>query len=193
MYLPTSYERSCNVWIQDEDKYMEGSDPMDYAGQFFVGDNYSILNLGKFTQGQKIRVRVTISNDDNEAFWKEQLFYSFDYDTFSADCAALQQNVLDVTKFEDTYLEGTVTSDSSDKVLFTTIPYENGWTIKVNGKTVTPGKSLDSLITIPLEQGENVITMKFSPSYWKLSIIISIFGLLVLIVIFLLSTKRARL
>ncbi|WP_295210114.1 YfhO family protein [Ruminococcus sp.] len=192
MYLPTSYERSCNVWIQDEDKYMEGSDPMDYAGQFFVGDNYSILNLGKFTQGQKIRVRVTISNDDNEAFWKEQLFYSFDYDTFSADCAALQQNVLDVTKFEDTYLEGTVTSDSSDKVLFTTIPYENGWTIKVNGKTVTPGKSLDSLITIPLEQGENVITMKFSPSYWKLSIIISIFGLLVLIVIFLFEYKKGK-
>ena len=51
MYLPTKYERSCNVWIQDEDDYMDGSEPMEYAGQFFVGDNYSIMNLGKFYEG----------------------------------------------------------------------------------------------------------------------------------------------
>lgn len=52
MYLPTKYERSCNVWIQDEDDYMDGSEPMEYAGQFFVGDNYSIMNLGKFYEGR---------------------------------------------------------------------------------------------------------------------------------------------
>ena len=66
-----------------------------------------------------------------------------------------------------TYLEGTVNAENDGSVLFTTIPYENGWTITVNGKKVTAEKSLDSLITIPLEQGENKITMKFSPDYWK--------------------------
>ena len=52
MYLPTKYERSCNIWIQKEDEYLEGTTAMEYAGQFFVGDNYSILNLGKFYQDE---------------------------------------------------------------------------------------------------------------------------------------------
>ena len=51
----------------------------------------------------------------------------------------------------------------------------------MNGKKVTAEKSLDSLITIPLEQGENKITMKFSPDYWKVSLIITGFGVALLV------------
>ncbi len=46
----------------------------------------------------------------------------------------MQKNVLEVTSFKDTYLEGTVNAEKDGSVLFTTIPYENGWTITVNGK-----------------------------------------------------------
>lgn len=191
MYLPTSYERSCNVWIQNEDDYMDGSEPMDYAGQFFVGDNYSILNLGKFLEGDEIRIRITVANDENEAFWKDQLFYSFDYDKFSQTCAEMQSSVLNVTKFEDTYLEGTVNA-AEGQVLFTTVPYENGWTVTVNGQKVETEKSLDSMITIPLSAGENKITMKFSPDYWKISLVITGFGLTVLIIIFLFEFRNGR-
>lgn len=192
MYLPTKYERSCNVWIQDEDDYIDGSEPMEYAGQFFVGDNYSIMNLGKFYEGQELRIRITVANDDNEAYWKDQLFYTFDYDSFAQTCADMQKNVLEVTSFKDTYLEGTVNAENDGSVLFTTIPYENGWTITVNGKKVTAEKSLDSLITIPLEQGENKITMKFSPDYWKVSLIITGFGVALLVLIFLFEYKRGK-
>lgn len=192
MYLPTKYERNCNIWIQNEDEYVEGENQMNYAGQFFVGDNYSILNLGKFIQGQQIRVRVTISNDEKEAFWSDQQFYTFSYDEFAADCAELQKKSWNVTKFDDRYLEGTVNAVSGEEVLFTTIPYENGWTIKVNGKTVEPIKSLDSLITIPLDAGENKVTMEFSPNYWKFSIVISIFGLLLAAFVFLLEYKKGK-
>ena len=103
----------------------------------------------------------------------------------------LQKNVLEVTSFKDTYLEGTVNAENDGSVLFTTIPYENGWTITVNGKKVTAEKSLDSLITIPLEQGENKITMKFSPDYWKVSLIITGFGVALLVLIFLFESVRA--
>jgi uncharacterized membrane protein YfhO len=192
MYLPTSYERSCNIWYIDEEQYQSGETSMNYAGQFFVGDNYSIMNLGKFTEGQEIRIRVTISNDDNEAYWSDQLFYTFDYDTFSETCAQLQQSSLEITDFDDTSLEGTVTAENDGDLLFTTIPYEEGWTIKVNGETVDPTVTLDSLIAIPLESGENTITMKFSPNYWKFSIVITLMGILVFAVIFMFEYKKGK-
>ncbi|WP_243113048.1 YfhO family protein [Ruminococcus sp. Marseille-P6503] len=193
MYLPTKYERSCNVWIQKENEYLEGTSAMEYAGQFFVGDNYSILNLGKFYQDEDIRIRITVANDDNEAFWSEALFYSFDMKAFEAADAQLQERVWNVTRHEDTYVEGTCTAESGEEVLFTTIPYENGWIVKVNGKEADIGKSLDSLITIPLEKGENVITMEFAPNYFTAAKIISVCGLIIIVLIFMFEYKNGRL
>ena len=193
MYLPTKYERSCNVWVQDEDEYIEAESNMDYAGQFFEGDNYSIMNLGKFYKDQEVRIRITIVNDDNEAYWSDQFFYTFDTEGFEKACNEIKKNSLKITEFDDTYLEGTVNSENSEDVLLTTIPYENGWKIKVNGKTVTPQKSLNSLITIPLEKGENKITMKFSPSYWKSSVLISICGFMLMLIVFLVEYKNGKL
>jgi hypothetical protein len=36
MFLPTTYERNCNIWVQDEKIYQQQQSPMDFAGQFFV-------------------------------------------------------------------------------------------------------------------------------------------------------------
>lgn len=193
MYLPTKYERSCNVWIQKESEYSDGSNEMDYAGQFFEGDNYAIMNLGKFESGEKIRVRITIDNEDNATYWLDTLFYSFNMEQFENDAAILQQRSWNVTKHEGNYVEGTITADSEDQVLFTTIPQENGWIVKVNGKEVETSTSLDCLITVPLEKGENTVTMEFSPSYFTLAIIASLCGLAALMVIFLFEYKNGRL
>ncbi len=189
MYLPTSYERSCNVFLMDEEEFKNTTEPMEYMGQFFVGDNYSIMNFGKYEKGQELRIRISISNDDKEAFWRTQLFYTFDYDAFAKTCEQLQQRTLEVTEFEDTHLEGVCTAENNDQVLFTTIPYEDGWNITVNGKKIKAEKSLDSLITIPLEKGENKISMTFSPNYLRVSVIISCFGVIMLVIVFLFEFK----
>ena len=184
MYLPTKYERSCNIWYQPEEDYIDGEYKMEYVGQFFTGDNYSIMKIGRFIEGQDIRVRITVANDENEAYWRDKLFYTFDYEGFSKACDKLKESSFEVTEFEDTALTGSVKAQFDGQKLFTTIPFEEGWSIEVNGKAVTPEKCVDdSLIAIPLDKGENVVKMRFSPAYWRLSQVITIFGVLVLLVI----------
>ncbi|MBP3798969.1 MAG: YfhO family protein [Ruminococcus sp.] len=184
MYLPTKYERSCNIWYQPEEDYIDGEYKMEYVGQFFTGDNYSIMKIGRFIEGQDIRVRITVANDENEAYWRDKLFYTFDYEGFSKACDKLKESSFEVTEFEDTALTGSVKAQFDGQKLFTTIPFEEGWSIEVNGKAVTPEKCVDdSLIAIPLDKGENVVKLRFSPSYWRLSQVITIFGVLVLLVI----------
>lgn len=190
MFLPTTYERNCNVWVQDEQTYQTEMSPMDFAGQFFVGDNYSILKLGDFFEGQTIRVRVTIDNKDNEAFWRDNIFCSFDYEAFEQDCQELKSRSMTITKFEDTYIEATATAQSGGQYLFTTIPYEQGWTVTVNGKQVNTEKALDSLMCIPLEDGENKITFKFLPKYYIDSLVITGFGVVLLVFVFLVEVKK---
>jgi uncharacterized membrane protein YfhO len=190
MYFPTTYERNCNIWVQDEKLYQQGSQPMDYAGQFFVGDNYSIFNIGHYTKGSTLRVRVTVDNKDNEAFWKDYIFCSFDYDAFEKDCQMLKENAMKVTKFEDTFLEAEAASTQDGQYLFTTIPYEDGWTITVNGTEVKYEKVVESLIAIPLEKGNNTITFRFMPKYLIHSYIITGFGVVLLILVFIVEIRK---
>jgi len=192
MYLPTKYERNCNIWYQREEEYRLGDIPMEFAGQFFVGDNYSILNLGKFSKYDEIRVRVTIDNDENAAYWSDELFYTFDMDEFMYAINTLKPRVMNVTSFGDTELEGTCTATESGQYLFTTIPYENGWTISVNGTNVKPVKALDSMIAVPLDPGENRIKMVYSPNYFRLAVIVTLCGLVVLALIILIEFREGR-
>ncbi|MBQ9375964.1 MAG: YfhO family protein [Ruminococcus sp.] len=190
MYLPSVYQRICNVWVQKESEYGNGSNEMKFMGQFYDGDCYAIMNLGKYESGEKVRVRVTVANDENAAYWTDELFYSFDMDKFEADIAEVQKKTWNVTEHKGGHVKGEITVDTDDQLLFTTIPQENGWTVKVNGKQVETKTSLDCLITIPLEKGKNVVTMDFSPNYFKLAIIVSIAGLLIVMIIFIFQYKQ---
>ncbi len=193
MYLPTKYERTCNVWYQREEEFLQSNGKsMTYAGQFFVGDNYSILNIGNFEKNDLVRIRVTVSNDENAAYWSDELFYSFDFDAFEKADAALMPKVMNVTKLEDTGLEAECTAEKGE-LLFTTIPAEPGWHITVNGKSVNAEKALDSLLVIPLEEGENKIEMHFSPNYFKLAVIVSVCGLLLLCFVIVFEYKNGSL
>lgn len=91
----------------------------------------------------------------------------------------LYDNKLEIEKYDDTYIKGTIKVDEKAN-LFTTIPYEKGWTILVNGKKTDFIKALDTFISIELEPGENIIEFKYeSPGVTK-GLIISIFGIVFL-------------
>ena len=194
MFLPTRYERKVNVWVaSSSSEYVTAeSGDFDYVGSFFEGDDYSIMELGQFKAGDSVRVRISILTDDYEAYWMDELFYTFDYDTFETAVATLKERTWELSEYSDTYLEGKIEA-SDGQVLFTTIPYEEGWTIKVDGEEVTPIKTLDCLIAIPLTEGEHTVTMKFFPAYFTQSIIISVCGFLALVLILILEYKNGKL
>ena len=52
-------------------------------GEYFEGDNYTILRLGEYEPGTKITVRMTVAND--YTIVKNFLFYTFHPDLFQQD------------------------------------------------------------------------------------------------------------
>lgn len=193
IHFPTSYEKACNLWYYDEAEFQkyknenDGFEPaMDFAGKYFEGDDYKILNLGEFAKGKTIRLRVTI---DKEAFWNEELFYTIDYKAFTDAVDTIKKNELDVTEYTDRSLKGTIEISGNDKVMLTTIPYEEGWNITVDGKTEEPICAMDSMIALRLDEGTHEIEMTFMPNYFIVSVIISLIGLFVCTIIFIFEFK----
>ena len=193
MFLPTKYERNCNIWVQDEESYVNGDkNKMDFAGCFFVGDNYSILDLGHFVKGEEVRVRVTIDNDDNEAYWCDTLFYTFDKEAFVQSAERISANTAAITEFGNTNVTFECEAESDDSCLFTSIPDEPGWTVTVNGEETAYDTCADTLMTIPLRKGSNTVKMVFDPDYFRIGKAMTAAGLLLILVIFLFEYKNGR-
>lgn len=191
MYFPTDYERKCNVWLSTDEVFAEEEGEFDFARYFFEGDYESILNLGYFEKGTSVRVRVSIPTDPGEAYWQEEYFYTLDMDAFESAISEIKKNQWELSEMSDTYLEGTITSNGN-QTLFTTIPYEEGWTIKVDGKKVEPDIVGGAFISIPLTEGKHTVTMKFMPNYFVVSIFVTIVGVLIAVVIFMFEYKNGK-
>ena len=74
--------------------------------------------------------------------------------------------------------------------MMTSIPYEDGWTVKVDGKKIEPVKLLNALVGVPLEPGEHEVTMTFTPPGWNIGLICLAAGIVVLILFYRYDKKH---
>lgn len=192
MYFPTMYERKVNVWLAHDKDFAKEDSDFTFVGYFFEGDNYSILDLGEYEQGESVRVRISIPVDPGEAYWSDMFFYTFDEQKFVQADNELKQGLWQLTHFDERHIEGNITV-SDGQMLFTTVPYEEGWTVKVDGKTVEPTVIADMFIGVELSPGTHTVSMSFLPNYFVISIIISICGLIITAVIFVFEYNNGKL
>ena len=59
------------------------------------------------------------------------------------------------------------------QLALTSIPYENGWDITINGEKVEPVELCGGLIALKMEKGINSVVMTYTPPYFKISMWIS--------------------
>ncbi len=184
MFLKTENEQSVNLWLGtwDDEKGDYEFGAQGY-GQYFGTKNYSIISLGKHPVGTKLSMRLTVANDDNATIIKQPYFYYFNRDVFQADIDALKDAQLNVTKYTDTRIKGTVTA-SENEILFTSIPYQDGWTVKVDGKKVEPVEVMKAMIGVELTPGEHTITLSYTPPGFVVGVVMFVLGIGMLVMFY---------
>lgn len=145
MFLKSDNPKKCNVWIsstKDETtgEFVEGT--FSGYGSYYDGYDYSIVNIGTYPAGTELEIRLTILQQDrtgnNEYIMiKDFQFYHLDYDAFHEDTEKLKQNSwnLNMDKTTDSHLVGEIDAQAG-QIFYTSIPYEPGWTVKVDGKKI---------------------------------------------------------
>lgn len=74
--------------------------------------------------------------------------------------------------------------ESAESMVFT-IPFDEGWKAKVNGKSVPIKEWQNALVSIPLEYGENQIKLTYIPAGLVTGTWVSIFGILASVLLLL--------
>ena len=117
--------------------------------------------------------------------------YRFSDEAMISVYEKLNEAPLKLTSWEDTKLEGTVNA-AERGVLFTSIPYEKGWTVKVDGEEAETEKIFDAFLSVQIPSGEHEITFEYFPAGLKPGIIITLASMAILAMLFVVDRIMER-
>lgn len=136
-------------------------------------DRRQLWNIAYQSAGQPIEMVFRTSTEDQIDLTGMILVRS-DNDAMDAVISARLPQKLNVTEWGNNFLNGQLTvSDTSDMML-TTIPYNPGWKVKVDGKTIQTQEVWGSLLAFPITAGEHQIEMVFIPDGFVIGAMISL-------------------
>ena len=178
MFFPSRYQREMNITINNNTSY-----------NYYENENYYIAEAGNFKKGDKIYVSLKLLKDD--LYMYDQYFYFLDQNAFENAITKLKSQQLDIVSYTDTYINAKIKAENN-QVMFTSIPFEEGWKVFVDGKNVKPQKLLDTFLGVPLTQGEHEIIIKFRPTYLFVAAIITIIGLALLVLVIIFEHRKIK-
>ena len=146
-----------------------------------------IVNVGYFEEGSKIKISFTIPKD---TFITLNTRYGCLWYLDNEVYGNAMQKMLDGPqlaiddKAEDDNIFGTLSTVDSDQMILTTIPYDEGWNVYVDGEKVETYEALNALMAFDIsEAGEHTVEMKYMPSVYTLGLYVSLFAILAFIFI----------
>ncbi len=164
------------------------------SGTFFDTESDCIQSLGKLQANTTSMLTVTIDNDSDLFYIMQdpEIFYYLDRDVFTDVMARLAEGnlVIDEVKNEAS-LVGSVNVPEGDSVMFTSIPYDAGWNVYVDGKKVETYKTLNSLVAFDITPGEHTVKLVYRSSYMVYGTVLTCIGAL-LFILFCVADKVLR-
>jgi len=95
---------------------------------------------------------------------------------------ALKEDTLQISSFQEKHITGTIHNDKP-KILFFSIPYDDGWNAEIDGKKVKPLMVNYGFLGFALSPGNHTVDLAFEPPYFKAGIRISSVSLFIFVLL----------
>lgn len=155
------------------------------------GDSYSTVNrLGFFSAGEEVTVEIKASKglSINDVY-----FAIFDQEAFNSLFDKIDTSSVTVDRFTNGHIEFTVDTSKlkNNTLILSTIPYEEGWNLYIDGKEAEITTYQNALIAVDAEEtGINdgkihKVELKFCAPGLKVGAICSIIGIFLIVIMIL--------
>ncbi|MGN0703136.1 MAG: YfhO family protein, partial [Lentihominibacter sp.] len=150
----------------------------------------SVVNTGVIEKGHTFR--IIIDYEEGSAGKITSHVCSLDQEAWDGAYDIMSENMMEVAEYSDTSIRGTVHADESG-VLVTSIPYDNGWTLTVDGQKKQIGELTGGVfISVPLDEGNHEILLEFRPPGLMAGSVITLSCVLLLALFELIRRRRRR-
>ena len=144
-------------------------------------DRRFLMELGRCSSGE----RLEFSADDGTI--ADIRLYRFDYSVLADIYDKMSGQVLEVSEYGDDFIKGSIDVDArslgygSDKALMlVSTPYDEGWSVKLDGEPVELYKGLDTFVSFYVGSGHHTVEMSYEPKGFRLGIYITLISLAIL-------------
>ena len=131
-------------------------------------DRGYFLELGYLPKGQEVILQS--KTDGNPAMQAE--IWRFDPEAMEEIYQCLSKSPLELSSWTDTGLAGSINTPEGG-TMFTSIPYDKGWKIWVDGTAVSGRPVFDAFQGVDLEPGEHKIRLSYEPQGLKTGAVIT--------------------
>ena len=131
-------------------------------------DRGYFLELGYLPKGQEVILQS--QTDGNPAMQAE--IWRFNPEAMEEIYQCLSKSPLELSSWTDTGLAGSINTPEGG-TMFTSIPYDKGWKIWVDGTAVSGRPVFDAFLGVDLEPGEHKIRLSYEPQGLKTGAVIT--------------------
>jgi len=155
-----------------------------YNTQYLRRD--SVIYLGEMTAGSEGSIKSRNTGGDNadeENGGKlTARVYRLNEDVLAQAMERLSGQHLENVTFDNTHINGDLHMERSGRLILS-VPYEKGWSIRLNGRRVTPETFGGALIALDLEAGDYRLEMRYEPYGFSTGLLISALSIAMTVVI----------
>lgn len=181
-YFPSEYPRDAELKLNGKK-----------LCKYFDGEDFSIRELGKFNIGDEEKVELVLKEDEMYIKTGCSYFWYFDEEQFTEVISELKDGVMDAHSEKDDRIYGTITVPEGDEAVFTTIPYDDGWKIYVDGEEVEKIAVLnESLIAFEITPGEHELVFEYRPDCVKYGLILTFTGIAIFVILCVVDWVRKK-
>ncbi len=118
-----------------------------------------IQSLGRFTKDTDVTIELELKEDQID--YKNLLIYIENDEKIQNLYKNITENEMQIQDFKDNYITGRINVKTDENLLYFSVPYDEGWDIKIDGVDVEPVEVAESMMAVPIESGEHNIEMHY--------------------------------
>ena len=149
----------------------------------------NISSVGYFKKGEKLDVIINLSSEDDGGYKVE--LAKLNEEIFNNGYNKLKESSAKNIEYNSTNVKMDI-SVKEDGYLFTSIPYNEGWTLYVDGEKQDIKPFQNAFIGTDIKKGKHAVELKYSSAGFKEGLIISGVSILVLLIVIFRNKKNRK-
>lgn len=180
-YFPSEYMRECYLFV-DGKKH----------GTVFGNETDRIIELGSFEAGEYVEIALEPMDDHVYIMDDVNYFYYLNEEEYEKYMPQLLEDQYEIEEYTDDHFKGKINVSEGHELVYTSIPYDEGWNITVDGEKVSPVKLLNGVIGFDIAPGEHTLEMRYFPNALKYGLIVQAAGIVALAAVWIFTEKRRK-
>lgn len=160
--------------------FSNGQEDMEFKKM----NNEYIMDLGYHRMGDVI----SLDSEDEGSLYVSA--YTMNEEVLAHCLRTLSASSMTLDSYDSGHIKGHITVDGTGELVLS-VPYEPGWTLKIDGQPADTNIFEDCFISIPLEAGEHTIELSYYPSGLNAGIAVSLLSLAAFLATFYLKKRKA--